>query len=374
MDANTAYSYEFFFRRMGGERYRLVSREEEANVLLIDVDSLEGRRIIHQREFRDRPGQVTVVISANLSHPEQLLFLRKPNSSAALMEVLEAALTRLVTNAVAGRESSAGSVGQGGNPGTASQKERVASAAMALEDTRFNHYLFRHDGTRQGEGGTAIFDPDLYLYGAVARALALARQHRQGVEINWELSSLSLCGVTGRIDSGMIESVMRSVALTRMKPTLTLIGEAGKALPLARPEPVDKVLWRLAVWTSRGRLPMGIGQNARFRLARWPNLTRLLPTPHAMRISALWARGEYGAEETAQRLMISLADVYSFVAAVQSQGLLQVRATGAQTAALAEPSPSTPAGAREPAATPPETGANRKMGGLLSRILARILA
>ncbi len=83
----------------------------------------------------------------------------------------------------------------------------------------------------------------------------------------------------------------------------------------------DAFLWKLSLWTYRGRLPAGFDLTQRVYLRHWPNLTRLLEVPDAMRISALWLEHPMTLPFTARALQIPQRHVFAFYNAAHSIGL-----------------------------------------------------
>lgn len=49
---------------------------------------------------------------------------------------------------------------------------------------------------------------------------------------------------------------------------------------------MQALMWQMGIWSCRGRLLAGIRLDTPLRLRHWPNLTRLAPLPHAVRIAA----------------------------------------------------------------------------------------
>ncbi|MDQ5898099.1 MAG: hypothetical protein QG612_2185, partial [Pseudomonadota bacterium] len=85
---------------------------------------------------------------------------------------------------------------------------------------------------------------------------------------------------------------------------------------------LDQVLWKSALETSAGRLPIGVDPTVTVYLKSWPNLTRLQRTPHALRIAALWATRGASLMETAQTLKIAQRHVFAFYNAVLALDLV----------------------------------------------------
>ena len=50
----------------------------------------------------------------------------------------------------------------------------------------------------------------------------------------------------------------------------------------------DALLWKVALWTARGRVPLGTPLDQPVYLKHWPDLNALTPLPQALRMAALW--------------------------------------------------------------------------------------
>jgi hypothetical protein len=81
---------------------------------------------------------------------------------------------------------------------------------------------------------------------------------------------------------------------------------------LTRLDRFDATLWKLGMTTAKGCLPVGTDVNKVFFLKSWPNMTRLQPSPFALRIAALWATRGASLLETARILDIPQRYVFAF--------------------------------------------------------------
>jgi hypothetical protein len=82
----------------------------------------------------------------------------------------------------------------------------------------------------------------------------------------------------------------------------------------------EAFLWKLALYTYRGYLPEGINVNKPVYLKYWPNLTRLEPTPNAMRIASLLCRQPVALAFIVRILDIPQRHVFNFFAAANTIG------------------------------------------------------
>jgi len=83
---------------------------------------------------------------------------------------------------------------------------------------------------------------------------------------------------------------------------------------------LEAFLWKLALYTFGGYLPKGIDVNKPVYLKYWPNLTRLEPTPDAMRIASLLCRQPVALAFIVRILNIPQRHVFNFYAAANAAG------------------------------------------------------
>lgn len=83
---------------------------------------------------------------------------------------------------------------------------------------------------------------------------------------------------------------------------------------------MEAFLWKLALYTYRGYLPEGIDVNKPVYLRYWPNLTRLEPTPNAMRIASLLNRQPVPLAFIVRILNLPQRHVFNFFSAANAIG------------------------------------------------------
>ncbi|TCS73491.1 hypothetical protein EDC61_102269 [Sulfuritortus calidifontis] len=141
----------------------------------------------------------------------------------------------------------------------------------------------------------------------------------------------------------------------------------------AEPANLTALTWQVALWTSHGRLIAGFPDQAPIRLRHWPNLTRLAPVPNGMRIAAFWSRAPANLRLTVRMLGLPAEQVFSFLAASYSIGILDSSLLkGAGKAAQqpdAAPAATTPA---QPDARVGADAGSAERSGFLSRLLKKV--
>jgi hypothetical protein len=85
---------------------------------------------------------------------------------------------------------------------------------------------------------------------------------------------------------------------------------------------LDAFLWKVALFTSKGRLPRGVDLEQGFFLKRWPGMTRLMLPPHAMRIAAMLTQRPYSLFDVARQMNVRQQYVFAFVSAAHALGLI----------------------------------------------------
>ncbi|MEE9395953.1 MAG: hypothetical protein V3V31_02960 [Methylococcales bacterium] len=83
---------------------------------------------------------------------------------------------------------------------------------------------------------------------------------------------------------------------------------------------MESFLWKVALWSSRGRFPTNIDPTQQVSLIRWPNVTRCTITPHILNISALLVESPHSLLQVADILQIRKQYVFAFFSAAYALG------------------------------------------------------
>lgn len=82
----------------------------------------------------------------------------------------------------------------------------------------------------------------------------------------------------------------------------------------------DEFIWKLALWTSKGRLDREIDPEQRMRLSKTLDFDRLLAIPHVTTMGNLWQRHSLSAIEVVKVLKIHQRYVFAFMTAAYALG------------------------------------------------------
>lgn len=223
----------------------------------------------------------------------------------------------------------------------ASEPHRTHDAAQALE-TELPRDLCGYAPDVDLNDTTALktvfYDPAQHLQGSLHSALRATREQNAAASVTTIYRAIILVPSRRCCHIPMTERQLRALSvmpLSRPPQWQTLSPleqrEALKQVSEANPlSGLENMLWRVALWTARGRLPLGIDLDAPVRLKHWPNLTRLPLTPQALRIAALWDRTPTSLRNTPTLLAVPQRYVFAFYSACAALDLVEHSAPAAQ--------------------------------------------
>lgn len=178
---------------------------------------------------------------------------------------------------------------------------------------------------------TILFSPEAYLLGDVISAFDAARKTHRPVLIEALRERIVFFPESNLLFTTFDPLRLREICeepLHRSEVSTHILGDresivledqiSGGKLVNA-----DTFLWSMSIWTSQGRLPRDFNLGLPVTLKHWPNLTRLPPTPHAMRIASFWSQRAATLEETARVLEIPQRCVFAFFNAANALGRLK---------------------------------------------------
>ena len=174
------------------------------------------------------------------------------------------------------------------------------------------------------------YNPNEYFQGYFQYVLTASLEKKQPVMLHSDWCPIALFPYTQEVWLEAGDSELKAFAEIRLKhktiasdfsaelldpKTMNLGGSASKF------QNMDAFLWKLACWTSKGRYPQDIDCSLPVYLKHWPNFTRLMLTPHALRIAALLHSGPRTMTNIAETLNIKPQYVFVFISAAYALGL-----------------------------------------------------
>lgn len=268
-------------------------------------------------------------------------------------------LSKITSIALAGRE----------------ETKSANQAAILLDERGFGDYigsLKDIDPSNPVEVTAAQYDPKRYLQGYLQSACKTALTKNCVLRLNTGWKPITIFPQSREIWVDADDHQLRSFCLVPVHSISELgFSESGSEImtispassvklkddgrDLSKVQRMDALIWKVALWTSAGRVPDDIDLNRPVYLRNWPNLTRLLVFPHAMRIAALLSEQPRSLLNVAETLQVRQQYVFAFFSAARALGLADQAVR--QSENLIAP----------PAIEP------KKNAGLLRKILHRLL-
>ena len=342
---------------------------KNADADIFDADTMNGTKLLNQR-MKEQSSKPIIVLSLTDKKLENVLYVKKPVKTDDMVAILSKANALLNTierknissaisalnnynNNQAQHAQSASTVKKVENtiaPAAEPQelkkyaiqtdeqkKTSKHQAAMQLDEKGFSAFVGNVPGidvNNPKQFAVAVYNPKEYFQGYVESAFKVSQAKGQIRQLNSGWNPLIIFPHTNEVWLDVDENQLRAFAGltihntldTKMSITPLSIESSALSRSLDRFHSMDAFLWKLACWASKGRYPKTIDINQPVYLRSWPNFTRLLVTPHALRISALLIQGPRTLANVAEDLNIKPQYVFVFISAACALGLAgQVR-------------------------------------------------
>ena len=205
--------------------------------------------------------------------------------------------------------------------------------SMRLDENGYHDYIGEIeeiDNNDPKHFDKAQYNPNDYLQGTVWSAYLECTAKGQIMSLASDWLHATLFPNTKELWLGANDIETKGFAGIKLKrktttetPLLTTVdpNTIDKEYALDKYQNIEAFMWKLACWTSKGRYPDDIDYRLPVYLSHWPNFTRLLITPHALKIAALLIQGPRTMGNIAQMLKIKPQYVFVFISAAHAIGL-----------------------------------------------------
>ncbi len=389
MDERMRCALQLFFQGHCNNSCALV-HEGSAEISIIDLDGYKSQQLLEEHRIR-YPGRPLIVLSLKNMQLDGIICLRKPLNPQQLLAALRQMKQKMAVRKESVPEQTYDQVTrtETSESGSGAPDKSVHAAPSSVEQSRDNPCLAgKEQGTTQSthvaatrlhernsnayigsapdidpedpkQIADAQYDPEDFFQGYLKRALSIAETENRDVRIGNQRGSIRIQGQCKTISVRMSENLMRAlsvvpvmngaVSITRLNGNEPLLATAERSLISS-----DALLWKTALWASRGRVPCGTSLTEPVYLRQWPNMPRLYVFPHVLRIAALLIREPHSLMDIAKVLSIPQRNVFAFYSATHAIGL-----TGSAQRAVDK-------------LFEPATVKKHHRHGLLSRLLSRL--
>ncbi|MHB1631615.1 MAG: response regulator [Acidithiobacillus sp.] len=367
MDARKEAVFRMAFKMFTRRHYQLLDAgdTQAPAMTIIDVDGAEGMAIAH-RLHSEQPEQRILLTSVSPQADSMFPVLQKPVRMETLFPALESLLNGgPAPGKPAGRngatvmpirpEVTIPALSTPVVPSPAAANPPVPKPVAAPAATPRPAPLLRSEEIRH-------FNPQAGLLGLLQ---IIRRDQSSAIIVNDQQQ------VILRLDPMADQAIL----LADDEHLKSLAREEHPRLQMRAPNDTDvpahastrhltlqSLLWQMGAWTANGRLSQQLQINAPVQLKQWPNLTRLTMLPDALRLAAFLARSPASPALTVKMLRVEPHDLFNFLAAADSLGLLRYNTAENPDNRIQPATPNAPTVAEIPAAK----------RSFLGRLLARI--
>lgn len=352
LDNRQRAALEMVFKGQCRNAYQMVD-DTSAQAWIVDLDHYHSGALIKEWENQGgkRPGLYLSIRDGAVASSENTLFLRKPfhlQDFVSIMVRLDR-LARLPGNL---RPPPAPSP-----DGLITDRVRVSVQDLAPRvETRGAAYSMAADQHHPFVGTApdvdlddpakldgVFYDPEHFLQGHVARAWRQAEASRSPMGLKEPWPRMRLCPDRGLAGLELDQNRLRPFASVPNQRAGECMVQLPEDAPLGGEVlPYEALMWKLALWASRGRLPRGTPLDVPIYVRYWPNFTRLDVIPWSLAVTALWARQPHTLKDTVAILGAPQRYVFAFYSAAHALQLAAPTSRAVDQLFAPEPLPQPP--------------------------------
>ncbi len=329
----------------------VVVEPENADVDLLDADAVNAKEILQQRQQK-AAGRPIIAMSLEGIKIDNVIYLKKPVTKADLLNTIARCkkLCQSIAKHYPPHEETSHSDKKEllNKVQTQSVIPPVFETVSNTVDLNEQKKTAKHKTSRQlSEGGfvgflgvlpdidfsveeqalSARYNPGDYYQGYVHSAISVTNDKGRVMQINCNWKPMIIFPKSHEIWLDADEAMIRSFSGIKLNKDSGFslhpadLQKQQKKLDLNKFQSIEGFLWKLAIWTSKGRYPDKLDIEKPVYLSRWPNFTRLVITPHALRITALLIQQPQPLLHVAKVLNIKPQYVFVFISACMAIGI-----------------------------------------------------
>jgi len=342
-ERNTATTV-FFFKQYCSDRCVIVA-EKMADVFIINMDHPQAQ-VEYKRIKREFPQKICVLMA--LHQPVNVdydYYLEKPIIASRFLNIVDELEKKILFREVSQRTLASDLVQQQvtskENKTVKKQKvsKKIASAHAADLLTQKDSSLFSTKSIKvtvpekQNKPSLKTFKLDEYILGAIYRAYTTACESKEVVKLSGLWRPIYFFPDTHEVYIDLSYSQLRSVCATPiMSQSDTLVPreikiekskrewELKHCQKAERFRPIENFMWKVALFTARGRIPDFVNPKQVIHLNSWPNLTRLDLTPDIVKLIAFWSTAKHSLDDAIEQLNVRQKDTYALFTALYILG------------------------------------------------------
>ncbi len=372
LDSRTHKSFEVFFATKCRKDYVIDGTTEDTPIAIMDMDMAGGEKVL--KDLRSRyTQQVILAISVQrYSHKDnRIVHVSKPLDHQHLKIQLGLVKKAIEKNdftsmqceekLVPGKpqlDSTVTSSSQRSESRTRAKSHSTAAASV-MEQAQDLPYVGSNvdiDLSDQVALGHVRYAPANRFQGAIMKSVGHARKAGKPVEMVVLNTGVIVDPGKSIILTAVGDSLIRPLCMVAIDK-ISSFGEFSgnyngkRILSLANKQKsseliswtIDEFVWKVSLWSSRGRIPDSVDINSAVFLSSWPNLTRLQNFPYAVQIAALLSQRAVRLCDIPAYLNIPQRYVFAFISATKALGILKISQRNIDTTIAQKPTQHTSA-------------------------------
>ncbi len=376
MDGKAFSTLEFAMQKMGKGMASFVNAED-SEAAIFNLDNPDAQAQLKKYQLK-HPDNAIIILSVKAPAEDDYIFIKKPFDMEALLGAIREVqkqkrekLSRKNSQAMSKVGAVSVKIEKKSNQKLSPVTPVVDFQTEKNKDRKFCGSAEDIDLGDPEQRKNIYYSAQESLQGKLQEANALAKQKNQviivAIKFENDLETITLLPRINKVITALDEKKLSYLCTAPLYCLEIKVfrqnAEKSKeleALALKRQgtESVDALLWNVALWTSRGRIPNGVSINTPVYLKHWPNFTRLHVTPGAFSIAALLHDKPMPLSLLIKLLAIPQRYVFAFYSGACALDLIVTPKENAATAAPLE---------KEQQAHP-----HRKLFGMIMQKLKRV--
>lgn len=313
-----------------GARWRdcLVVEQSPIDFAIVELDTQNPTKT--WGDFREIfPDTLALTLSLKEQHLANTVFVQKPLN----MEKLRHSVDKVI--AYLNETSAVTSQSNGVLEDSLAQTAQTAADSMGDElDNQLFGLTVEIDLNNTEARLERAYNPGDYFLGELKKAVEAAEKSGKALEIAGSLygepwpGAIRINPATHTIETNLRDIMLRAMSIVRLDSGQFTLEVKHSMVPLSGATTISTkaLVWKVALWTARGRLTTYIGFERKISLKNWPNVTRYMEVPYVLQLSAALVANSYTPVELCQKLNIPQRFVFSYLSAVNANGLLNLDA------------------------------------------------
>ncbi|MCF6322891.1 MAG: hypothetical protein L3J89_00970 [Gammaproteobacteria bacterium] len=306
----------------------ILSDSASADVGLCNMDSHNANTLWSENKTR-YPERPMVVISIKKPQLENCTYVKKPINITVLVDAIKGAFSS------AAIQHSATYATNGTHASTQEVQLPPQQPEKSIQETPMDSPLAPVEQWND-ESNTSInyYSPADYLQEELQNAVTQANEKNLSAQYSVKLNDvwlhIAVDPVHNKVVSEISDQMLKPLCTTPrycIEARLKFLSKNRSHFDVCQSDKpyhecsIDQFIWKIALWTSAGRLSKDMSPSTSIQLKHWPNLTRLTQSENDIRIAALLSEQPAAPALISKVLGIPISQIFSFYAAAHALNL-----------------------------------------------------